>query len=175
MENIFSLFLRFLRIGLFSIGGGYAVLPLIKEQIVTLEQWLTLEEFTDIIIISQMTPGPLAVNASTFVGLRIAGISGAIAATFGCILFGISLSLLFYRFFNKYKDSVYISSILKGLRAASFGLIFSASIQIVIPILLKNAESFSAIQVDWKACFLFLFFFLTIRLKKLYLIKHSKA
>ena len=77
MKTIFDLFLQFLQVGLFSIGGGYATLPLIQQRIVETERWLSSQAFSDIVTISQMTPGPLAVNASTFVGLRIGGSSGA--------------------------------------------------------------------------------------------------
>ena len=76
-----QLFLSFLQIGMFSFGGGYAAMPLIQGQVVTLHGWLTISEFTDLITISQMTPGPIAVNSATFVGMKIAGIPGAIVAT----------------------------------------------------------------------------------------------
>ena len=88
-----ELLISFLYVGLFSIGGGYATLPLIQEQIVELHGWLSYKEFTDIITISQMTPGPLAVNGSTFVGLRVAGIFGAVVATFGCVISGVLISM----------------------------------------------------------------------------------
>ena len=81
-----QLFLSFLNIGLFSFGGGYAAMPLIQAQVVDVHHWLTMTEFTDLITISQMTPGPIAINSATFVGTRIAGIPGAVAATIGCIL-----------------------------------------------------------------------------------------
>lgn len=81
-----QLFWSFLQIGLFSFGGGYAAMPLIQGQVVTSHGWLTMSEFTDLITISQMTPGPIAVNSATFVGLKIAGIPGAVVATVGCIL-----------------------------------------------------------------------------------------
>ena len=98
MNLILELFFTFLKIGLFSIGGGYATLPLIQQQAVVVHPWLTLQEFTDIITLSQMTPGPLAVNTSTFVGMRLAGMAGAIAATGGCVLCGILISLGLQRF-----------------------------------------------------------------------------
>lgn len=82
----FQLFLSFFQIGLFSFGGGYAAMPLIQGQVVQGHGWLSMSEFTDLITISQMTPGPIAVNSATFVGIKIAGIPGALAATFGCIL-----------------------------------------------------------------------------------------
>lgn len=81
-----KLFLSFLQVGMFSFGGGYAAMPLIQGQVVTGHHWLSMSEFTDLITISQMTPGPIAVNSATFVGIKIAGIPGALAATFGCIL-----------------------------------------------------------------------------------------
>ena len=75
--NLVRLFSTFFKIGLFSIGGGYAILPMIKEQVVLAKHWLTGQEFTDIITISQMTPGPIAVNTSSFVGIRVAGSRGS--------------------------------------------------------------------------------------------------
>ena len=81
-----QLFLSFFQIGLFSFGGGYAAMPLIQGQIVKIHGWMTMSEFTDLITISQMTPGPIAVNSATFVGLRVAGYVGAVVATLGCIL-----------------------------------------------------------------------------------------
>ncbi|KNF08506.1 chromate transport protein ChrA [Gottschalkia purinilytica] len=132
IKTIIVLFISFLKIGLFSIGGGYATIPLIQEQVVDFHHWLTLQEFTDIITISQMTPGPLAVNTSTFVGIRIAGILGAMLATLGCILSGFILSILLYKFFNKYKDTDSIFNILKGLRSSSVGLIASSASTILL-------------------------------------------
>ena len=78
-----ELFLSFLQIGLFSIGGGYAALPLIQNQVVDLKGWLTLEQFADVIAIAEMTPGPIAINAATFVGIQCAGLPGAVVATLG--------------------------------------------------------------------------------------------
>ena len=80
-----QLFISFFQIGLFSIGGGYAALPLIQEQVVNLHGWMDMTQFIDIITISQMTPGPIAINAATFVGIKTAGIGGAIVATVGCV------------------------------------------------------------------------------------------
>ena len=79
------LFWSFFKIGMFSIGGGYAAMPLIQNEVVTLNKWLTLKEFADIITISQMTPGPIAINSATFVGIQVAGFPGAIIATLGCV------------------------------------------------------------------------------------------
>ena len=82
----FQLFFSFLQVGMFSIGGGYAAIPLIQNEAVIHHQWLTLKEFTDLITIAEMTPGPIAVNSATFVGIKIAGYPGAVIATLGLSL-----------------------------------------------------------------------------------------
>lgn len=132
MDTLWILFWTFFKIGLFSIGGGYAVIPLIQEQVVESCGWISAKTFSDIITISQMTPGPLAVNTSTFVGLQIAGIGGAVAATAGCVLCGVVISLALFRFFRKHQDSSYIFELLKGLKSASLGLIISAAATILL-------------------------------------------
>ena len=101
---LLELFLSFLQIGAFSFGGGYAAMPLIQGQVVTLHQWLSMEEFTDLITISQMTPGPIAVNSATFVGIKIAGIPGAVVATFGCILPSCVIVTLLAKLYLKYRN-----------------------------------------------------------------------
>lgn len=81
-----QLIFSFLKVGLFSIGGGYAAMPLIQSEVVVKYGWLTMKEFTDLITIAEMTPGPIAINAATFVGIRIAGLLEQLFATFGCII-----------------------------------------------------------------------------------------
>lgn len=148
---MFELLLSFLQVGAFSIGGGYATLPLIQEQIVELHQWLTYKEFTDIITISQMTPGPLAVNGSTFVGLRVAGIWGAIIATFGCVISGIIISLSLHRFFQNHHSPL-IETSFKALKSISVGLIASAASTILL-LSWFGANSLQTIThgADWAA------------------------
>lgn len=132
MDRIFELTWAFLKIGFLSIGGGYAVIPMIQQQVVEKYGWISMREFADIIAISQMTPGPLAVNTSTFIGIRAAGPAGAFLATFGCVISGIVISALLYSFFRKKADSVYVSGILRGLKAVSLGLIMSAAATILL-------------------------------------------
>lgn len=126
-----KLFISFLQIGLFSIGGGYAAMPLIKEQIVDINSWLTLKEFTDLVTIAEMTPGPIAINSATFVGNQIGGILGSIVATLGCVIpsFVIVLTLAWVYF--RYKKLSVISGALEGLRPAVVALIGSAGISIL--------------------------------------------
>ena len=91
----------FFQIGLFSIGGGYAAMPLIQHQVVDLHPWLTMTQFADIMTIAEMTPGPIAINSATFVGIQVAGLPGALVATLGCILpscvIVMALAYLYYR------------------------------------------------------------------------------
>lgn len=127
-----QLFWSFFQVGLFSIGGGYASMPLIQSQVVDLHHWLTLTEFTDLITISQMTPGPIAINSATFVGIRIAGLGGAVIATIGCVLPACIIVLLLARLYFKYKNLSVIQGVLGGLRPAIVALIASAGLTILI-------------------------------------------
>ena len=129
-----QLFLSFLQIGMFSFGGGYAAMPLIQGQVVTTHGWLTMSEFTDLITISQITPGPIAVNSATFVGLKIAGIPGAVVATVGCILPSCIIVTILARLYLKYRNLDLLQGVLKSLRPAVVAMIASAGI-----LILKNA------------------------------------
>jgi len=107
-----------------------AAIPLIQNQIVNLHHWLTLTEFTDLITIAEMTPGPIAINSATFVGIRIAGIPGAVVATIGCVLPScIIVSILAWIYF-KFKELTAIQGILSGLRPAIVSLIASAGLSV---------------------------------------------
>lgn len=127
-----DLFWSFFQVGLLSFGGGYASIPLIQQQTVNIHNWITLTEFTDLITISQMTPGPVAINSATFVGIKIAGIGGALAATAGCILPSCIIVMILAVLYNKFKKSDIIQSVLVTLRPAVIALIASAGITILI-------------------------------------------
>lgn len=146
--KLLSLLISFLQIGLFSIGGGYATIPLIQEQVVEAHKWLTFREFTDIITISQMTPGPLAVNTSTFVGMRIAGLAGSLTATFGCVISGFAISICLYRFFTVHRGSSIILNALNGLKSAAAGLI-AASAAVIMMIALLGTSDLSSGSVQF--------------------------
>lgn len=125
MHILFKLYLAFLKIGTFGFGGGYAMLSLIEKEIVTNNSWISYTEFIDIIGISQMTPGPVAINSATFVGYRVYGILGSIVATLGVITTSFILVTLAYFFFQKFKESDLLTSALLGMRPALIGLIIS--------------------------------------------------
>ena len=133
-----EIFWSFFQIGLFSIGGGYAALPLIEHQVLEVHNWLKLEEFADLLTISQMTPGPIALNASTFVGTKVAGLPGAIIATIGCVTPSCIIVLTLSYFYFKYKDISSIQGILKGLRPAVVSLIASAGLSILMLAVFKS-------------------------------------
>ena len=122
----------FFQIGLFSIGGGYATMPLIQHQVVELHPWLTMTQFSDIITISQMTPGPIAINSATFVGIQVAGIPGALVATVGCVLpsccIVTALAYVYYRF----KGLAMVQGILFGLRPAVVAMIASSGVSLLL-------------------------------------------
>lgn len=127
-----QLFLSFLQIGVFSFGGGYAAMPLIQNQVVQLHPWLSQSEFTDLITISQMTPGPIAVNSATFVGTRIAGVPGALAATIGCVLPSCILVTILAKIYLKYRNLSLLQDILKSLRPAVIAMIAAAGVSILV-------------------------------------------
>ena len=163
MNLLLNLFTAFFKIGLFSIGGGYAVIPNIQEQVVTARGWISQKIFTDIITISQLTPGPLAVNTSTFVGVRIAGLPGAVLATLGCVISGICLSVTL---FGRYKKSRYVTEILKGLKSASLGLVVSAAVTILLLTFTGSSELNLHPDIDTGSVILFLLSMLLLRRKK---------
>ena len=128
---LIKLFISFLKIGLFSFGGGYAALALIQQEVVAENGWLAVGEFNDLITISQMTPGPIALNSATFVGQRVAGFPGSLAATIGCILpSAIIVGALSY-FYKKYKDLDLMTDVLKFLRPAIVVMILIAGLDIL--------------------------------------------
>ena len=127
-----QLFLSFLQIGALSFGGGYAAMPLIEGEIVTAHGWLTMTEFANLVTIAEMTPGPIAVNAATFVGTKVAGVPGALAATAGCILPACVLVTLIAKLYLKYRNLTLLQSVLGSLRPAVVAMIASAGITILM-------------------------------------------
>ena len=127
-----ELFWSFFQIGLFSIGGGYAAMPLIQAQVVEQPPWLTMSEFTDLMTIAEMTPGPITVNSATFVGIRMAGIPGALVATMGCILPSLIIVSLLSWLYEKYRSMDAMQAVLACLRPAVVAMIASAGVTILM-------------------------------------------
>ncbi len=136
MMTYVYLFISFFKIGLFGFGGGYAILSLIQHEI---EQygWMGQQEFVDMVAISQMTPGPIGINAATYVGYTVTGsVWGSALATFALILPSLIIMLILCRIYVRLRDNVYVAGTLRGLRYVVIGLIASAAL------LLMNGETF---------------------------------
>lgn len=130
--TLINLFLIFLQIGAFSFGGGFAAIPLIQQQIVVANNWMTMEEFTNLIAIVQSCPGSVAVNSATFIGINLFGIKGAIVATLGCILPSIAFVATLGYIYNRFKKNYILEGVLSGLRPAVVAMILSAGISILL-------------------------------------------
>ena len=142
-----ELLCSFLMIGLFSFGGGYGMLSVIQGEVVTRHAWLTAAEFTDIVAVSQMTPGPIGINSATYVGYtavfnatgnEVLAVLGSFTASFAVMLPSIVLMLIVSRFFMKYSKHGSVEAVFKGLRPAVVGLIASAAL------LLMTEENFGS-------------------------------
>lgn len=127
-----ELFWSFLKIGLFSFGGGYAAIPLIENIIVDQNKWLTVAEFTDLITISQMTPGPISINSATFVGLNIAGFWGAFFATLGNLMPSFVIVTFIAWLYMKYRNIDTLQNVLKVLQPAVIAMIAAAGVSLMI-------------------------------------------
>ena len=122
----------FFQVGLFSIGGGYAAMPLIQRQVVELHPWLTMTQFADIMTIAEMTPGPIAINSATFVGIQVAGLPGAVIATLGCVLPSFVIVLTLAYVYYRYRGLKMVQGVLGGLRPAVIAMIASAGLSLLI-------------------------------------------
>ena len=132
MMTFLTLFWSFLKIGIFGFGGGYAILALIEHEVVDIHGWMTTAEFTDIVAISQATPGPIAINCATYVGYTATdSILGSAIATFAVCLPSLILASLAARFIYKFRDNKYVSAAFNGLRPAVVGLILAAGISLI--------------------------------------------
>ncbi len=139
IEVYWQLFYTFFKIGLFGFGGGYAMLSMIQYEVVVVHKWLTISEFTDIIAISQVTPGPIAINSATYIGYTATGgtVPGSVIATIAVCLPSVIIMVLICRFFTLFKKNKYVMAAMSGMNPAAIGLIAAAAI------LLMNKQNFT--------------------------------
>ena len=167
---LLQLFCTFFFIGLFGFGGGYAMLSMIQGEVVGHYHWMTMGQFTDIVAISQSTPGPIGINSATYVGYSALvnagyspywGVLGSFVSTFAVVLPSFILMLVISRFLMKYRNHSSVENVFSGLRPAVVGLLLAAAL------LLMNSENFSTMDENpWRFCLsIFLFFFAFIAQK----------
>lgn len=161
--ELLYLFWIFFKVGLFSIGGGLAAIPLIQSEIVD-RGWITLAEFTDMIAVSESTPGPIGVNVATYVGFSQYGVPGGIVATLGLVTPSVIIILIIAQFIIKYRKNKYVDGAFKGIRPAVTGLILSAAVTVAL-ISLFNVDAYQLSNslgdlFNWKAIILFAVFFI---------------
>ena len=128
-----ELFITFFFIGIFGFGGGYGMLSLIQNEVVVKHQWMTASEFTDIVAISQMTPGPIAINSATYIGYTVAGVGGSVVATLAVCLPALTVMLALTKFFIKLKDNHYVHFVVGGMKPVVVGMIAAAALLLIFP------------------------------------------
>lgn len=160
-----QLVLSFAQVGLFSVGGGYAALPLIQQQVVDVNGWLTLSEFTHLVTIAEMTPGPIAINTATFAGMRIAGFLGSVLATFGVILPALFISSALAYIYYRYKEIDLLKSVLGSVRPAVVATIGGAGLSILRLVLFHTPE-IDLSGIDWRRGLIFVIAVIYIRMRK---------
>lgn len=131
--TLVQLFISYLKIGFFGFGGGYAMLSLIHSEVVVHNGWLSNAEFSDIVAISQMTPGPIAINSATYIGYEVAGVWGSIVATTAVCIPALTIMMLITRFFLKLHDNPYVNGVVRGMKPVVIGMIAAAALLLIFP------------------------------------------
>ena len=164
---LFNLFKVFFLLGLFSFGGGYASMELIRSRVVTDYHWLTDWEYTDIISIAEMTPGPLGINIASFVGTRTAGVAGTLIATLSYILPALVIVLTLSWFYDRYRSLEGVQGVLSGLRPAVVAMIIAAAVQLVGTAWWDGLSHLALENTNWTAVVLSLVLLILLQKKKL--------
>lgn len=161
---LLELFWSFFQIGLLSFGGGYAALPLIEQELIYVQEWITHQEFIDILTLSEMTPGPIAVNAATFSGNQVNGILGGIVATIGVSMPSIIIVQLLAYFYFKYRNLTMVQGVIQGLRPAVVALIASAGLTIFMTAMFGHSDfPIAFADINWVSVVLFAIGILAMR------------
>ncbi|MFA7075376.1 MAG: chromate transporter [Candidatus Izemoplasmatales bacterium] len=155
IKLLFHLFITFFKIGLFTFGGGYAMIPLISEEVIG-NGWLSYEQLLDFIAISESTPGPFAVNVSTFVGYNQLGITGAIFASLGVVLPSFIIILIIATAFHKFATNKYVIGFLEGVKPVIVGVILSVAVVFVLKSIFNiSILDFKDFDFSWSALLIF--------------------
>ncbi len=162
-----QLFETFFLVGLFSFGGGYASMELIRTRVVTQRQWLTNMEYTDVISIAEMTPGPMGINIASFVGTRVAGILGTVVATFSYVLPSLFIVMFMAKLYEKYRSLSGMQGVLKGLRPAVAAMLTAALLRLTLNAFWGEGGAVSLPDTNVIAVALAAVIFLLLQKKKL--------
>jgi len=160
LKLLIEIFITFFKIGSFTFGGGYAMIPLIEKEVVENKKWVTPEEVVDVFAVAQSMPGAIAINSSTFIGYKISGKKGAIVATLGVILPSFLIITLIAIFFSKFQNAPAVEAVFSGIRPAIVGLISFAAVKVSktsivdwTGLILAILSSFSVVFFDVHAAF----------------------
>ena len=164
MKELIELLLLFAKCGVCTFGGGYAMIPLIQKEAVENKKWVSDEDILDIVAIAESTPGPIAINSATFVGIQVAGLPGAVISTLGCVfpscVIVMTLAFIYYRF----RGLNLIQGVLAGLRPAVVAMIASAGISLLIMALYgQRTIPVDLVSIDFAALVIFLLGFVILR------------
>jgi len=129
---LIQIILSFMKIAILAFGGAYASIPLVEREVVEIQQWMSYQEFADLLALDELTPGPILINSATFVGMKVAGIAGAVAATLGCILPCCLIALVMILIYRRYRKLSMMESIVHSLKCLAIGLILSTFIKMVL-------------------------------------------
>lgn len=130
-KPLFSLFISMLKIGLFTFGGGYAMIRLLEDEFVSRKRWIDLDEFMDLIAIAESTPGPIAINCATYIGYKKAGVWGSVFATLGMVIPSFTIIYLISLFFDRFLSVTWVASAFRGIQACVVFLILSAGVRML--------------------------------------------
>ncbi len=130
MTLLIGIVLAFMRVSVIAFGGAYAAIPLVENEAVAVQGWMTYEQFADLVALDEITPGPIIINSATFVGMRVAGIPGAIAATLGSILIPCTMVMLLYRLYSRFKGSAMMDNVMVSLKCMAIALIASTLVRL---------------------------------------------
>ncbi|MBQ6477923.1 MAG: chromate transporter [Erysipelotrichaceae bacterium] len=132
MKMLLQIFLAFIKIGSMSFGGAYGAMAIIQKQIVEINKWMSFAEFRDLVAIDELTPGPILINSATYIGMKLHGIPGALAASIGCIVPSFLISLILIRVYRKYRRVSYIDESILSIKCMASAMIFSTFLTILL-------------------------------------------
>ena len=157
---LLRIFVAFVKVGAVAFGGAYAAIPLVEQEVVANEGFMTYSEFADLLALDEVTPGPILINSATFVGMKLAGFPGAVAATLGCILVPCVVAITLLFLFRKYKNTALVQGIVLTLKCMALALIASTMVKLGTTAVMPNAPAIDAVHVTYVGAVMCMAFYL---------------